>query len=514
MSKKIAKVKTSVISGINAIDVSVEADLYEKANKFNFSIIGLADTAIREAKHRVVSALRKTGVYLQGDVLINLSPAEIKKEGASFDLPIAVALLEAKGAISCQAIQDYAFYGELALDGGIKPIKGMIAHSVAAKIKKIKKILVPLENYNEARLINGIEIFPVRNLSEVLGFFRGSFDIESNKLLINNTLKEEIFENSLADVQGQEQAKRALTIAAVGRHNLLFVGPPGCGKSMLAERLPSLLPPMSNKEIIEVAKIYSIAGIEFKNALRGVRPFRAPHYVTSDTGLIGGGAIPKPGEISLAHNGILFLDEFPEYNRKALEALRIPLEKGRVLISRAKASFYFPANFQLIAAMNPCPCGKLGSIGQECLCHPQLVSKYLQKISQPIIDRIDLQVSLDAVRISDLKTQIKSSTLAEHNKIKTLIQKAIDNSFNRQKKYNAYLNNEELTSSQFLDSDVKNFYDAIADRQKLSVRGYFRALKVARTIADLENSEKISKDHISEACSYRSLNLIKDYIER
>lgn len=506
----LSRVFSSVLTGIDALPVEVEADISQPAkhDDFRFDIIGLADTAIREARQRVKTALKKVGIKIKGKILVNLAPAEIKKDGTSFDLPIAIALLLAQNNVRKKGIAKVGFYGELALDGSLKPVRGIIAHLTTAKDMGLKKVFLPAANAKEASLLKDLEIIPLHSLAEFLRYLNGELEIKSVQGSVPD-LKEEL--PLLSEVQGQEQAKRALLIAAAGGHNLLFVGPPGCGKSMLAERLPGILPHLNHEEKLEVARIHSIAGRETSKILAGLRVFRSPHHIISDAGLIGGGTYPRPGEISLAHRGVLFLDEFPEFRRSALESLRGPMETGSVLISRAKMSQRFPATFQLIAAMNPCPCGKLGVIGQECLCSQREILKYLQKLSQPILDRIDLQVSLQSVNILGLKNNKQNNSIdAEYRNQVHNVQKR---SLLRSVLSNASLSNQQINEKLKLDESATALLENFAEQQNLSARGYFRILRVACTIADLSEQDEIQEVHVAEALSFRSLDVIKEYVK-
>ncbi len=505
----LARTFSSVINGLSAVAVEVQIKILPTRNdhEFKFEIIGLADTAIREARHRVVSALKVIGVKVPSHVLVNLAPAGIKKDGSSFDLSIAVALLNAMKKLDLP-VKNCGYYGELALDGSIKPVVGMVAHAIAARKNGWKKLFVPAINAEEVVAVTGLEIIPLRAVEDLFAYSRGEL------LPLEPSLKQELTDSNftcLADVQGQEQAKRALVLAATGGHNLLFVGPPGCGKSMLAQRLPLLLSPMSNEEKIESAAIHSVAGIATKDLLAGKRPFRSPHYTISDIGLIGGGHNPKPGEISLAHNGVLFLDEFPEYKRLALEALRAPLESRKLLISRAKYNQEFPANFQLIAAMNPCPCGRLGSIRGDCSCGPYAVNKYLQKLSGPILDRIDLQVSLQSVDINQFRNQVLPSKDDSETNLLLKIQKAQRIAIERQGVSNSLLDNKRLLKIVRLKNSAEDFLENFASKRNFSARAYFRVLKVSLTISDLKESKGVEIEDVAEALSFRSLEIIKDY---
>lgn len=501
----IFKVKTSVIHGIDALSVDVEVQLSGGQN--NFTIIGLGDAAVKEAAVRVRTAIFHSGFFFpKGNVLINLAPAEIKKEGSAFDLPIAVAVLAASGQLNVGKLSEFAVHGELALDGQVKPARGIIAMTVCALETGLKKVIVPAQNQEEASLINSIEVIGVSSLAQLGRYFNQRQQPENN---LAKVVPAKIQIKSLVDVWGQENAKRAMTIAAAGGHNLLMIGPPGCGKSMLAERFASILPALSQTEILESVKINSIAGLPIQALLAGCRPFRNPHHIVSDVGLIGGGTVPRPGEISLAHNGVLFLDEFPEYKRSAIEALRAPLESGKVKITRAKASLDLPARFQLIAAMNPCPCGRLGADGKACGCSFQNVRNYLKKLSQPILDRIDLHVELQAVPVS-VMNQSAPAAIVDHDYAGQVLQ-ARKRQLERAGKLNAYLEPAEITKIMQLDTSSLKLLETASKRFGFSARTYIRVLKVALTIADLEDSKNLNTKHISEAIGFRCLERLKRY---
>ena len=437
----LAITNTCTIVGIEACSVQVEVEA-RSAHKSNFIIVGLADTAVKESKERVIAALQYCGFKIPEKILVNLSPAELKKEGASFDLAIAVGILAASRQVKLEKLNKSYVHGELALDGSIRPIKGAAALAIEAREQGAEYLLIPEENASEAALIEGIKIIPLKHISEVRDFFKG--ELKFREINVDPCV-EENFEICFSEVHGQDVVKRALIIAAAGGHNLLMIGPPGCGKSMLAARFPGILPSLSTKEKLEIVKVHSSAGLEIKSLIAGRRPFRSPHHIVSEVGLIGGGSNPRPGEISLAHNGVLFLDEFPEYRRGALEAMRAPLEDGKVQITRAKASVKFPARFQLVAAMNPCPRGGPCDRNTNCKCSPHEVRKYLGKLSEPILDRIDLHIELNPVPLSaitgkdDLK---KGATSAE---IKKQVQTARELALRRQGKTNANLSGSELS---------------------------------------------------------------------
>ncbi|MEZ4755062.1 MAG: YifB family Mg chelatase-like AAA ATPase [Bdellovibrionota bacterium] len=493
--------KSATIIGIEAKSVQVEVEV-KSAEKQCFILVGLADTAVRESKERVIAALSYAGFKIPGRILVNLAPAEIKKEGSNFDLAIAVGILAASRQIKLDRLTDCYIHGELALDGSIKPIKGAAALSIEARSKKARYILLPEANAAEASLIEGIEVIPLRHISEVKTFLQGELQLRKVKFEKNEPQKEDL---CLSEVYGQETVKRALTIAAAGAHNILMIGPPGCGKSMLAARFAEILPPLTVNEKLEVVKIHSSAGLPIQETIRGKRPFRAPHHVVSEVGLIGGGGSPRPGEISLAHNGVLFLDEFPEYRRGALEAMRAPLEDGKVQITRAKASVNFPSKFQLIAAMNPCPRGGPCDRNTNCKCSPHEVRKYLGKLSEPILDRIDLHIELNPVPLAMVAGKKNLGHGESSADIKTRVINSRNLAYTRQAKPNSALRGSELNENIGFSAELMNFIERHSSKLKLSARGFIRCLRVARTIADLEQSEEVTKAHAAEAFQYRSL---------
>ncbi len=496
----LARVKTSALAGIDALPIEVEVEAQSGSNGFN--IIGLADNAVKESRGRITAALHNSGFETPEQILVNLAPAELKKEGSAFDLPIAVGILAASGQLPSRHLSDASFHGELSLDGRIKNINGSIAYAALNAKLHIPHIVLPRLNAVEARLIPSIRTVAVASLHETAAFLLDkSFDesIPPDEPVTIPRRSEAAF----ADVRGQDGAKRALFIAAAGGHNVLMIGPPGCGKSMLASRFPSLLPPLREQEMLEVIRIHSVAGMDIQQFLPGTRPFRAPHYHVSPQALVGGGSFPRPGEISLAHHGVLFLDEFPEFQRPALEALRLPLESGIIEVTRAKAALRFPARFQLIAAMNPCPCGRLGMEGAHCFCSPLMLQNYVKRLSQPILDRIDLHVELHRVSFNEMaKTGSDSGGETSSETINELHEMQIK----RSGTLNAWLSSRSVLSEfQRGSGSSRAFLEKAHRKLGLSARGIIKVLKVARTIADLEGASVVIEPHIAEAISYRSL---------
>ncbi|NDC37110.1 MAG: ATP-binding protein [Proteobacteria bacterium] len=511
----VTTVYTSALSGVDSIPVAVEVEA-RSGGKINFQIIGLGDNAVKESRNRVVTALQHQGFKVPEQILVNLAPAEIKKEGASFDLPIAIGILVTSKQLPKSPPRGVTLYGELSLDGSIKPVRGISACVAEARRLAQDAVLVPYENLPEASLIDGVTTIGFRSLLEVVQFLREG-TIPPQPQESSAAISATRHTQRLSDVLGQHTAKRALVVAAAGGHNLLMIGPPGCGKSMLAERFSALLPPLTVDERLECVKVHSVAGLSIDRILVGERPLRTPHYIISDPGLVGGGNPPRPGEITLAHNGVLFLDEFPEFRRSALEALRVPLESGRITIARARHCVTLPARFQLLAAMNPCPCGKLGSEtrGQGgCNCPRAAVGWYLRKLSQPILDRIDLHVELSSVPVGAIAAPGGPSDDGAQEQITAQISAAQRRQRGRNGgMLNAHLPQELLKNVSALTPDALQLLEKAAERLGLSARGYMRMVRVARTVADLSDSAGVGPVHVAEAVSYRGLDRLKRYAE-
>jgi len=496
-----ASARTSCIVGLDAVPVEVEVRVKE-GDQGKFTILGLGGAAVRESRDRILAALQRAGFDPPNQILVNLAPVEVRKDSAVFDLPIALAIICAIEGLPQAALEGVSLCGELSLLGDVKPTAGIAAHALAAAQGKLRAVIVPDDNGHEAAMVDGITVIGVRHLSQVVRVLKQQEAPEIKTKIPPVAIQRR---KSIDDVLGQEVAKRALAITAAGGHNLLMIGPPGCGKSMLAERLATLLPPLSCEQMLEVLRIHSVAGQETESIVAGARPFRTPHYVVSDAGLIGGGAGPRPGEVSLAHRGVLFLDEFPEFRRSAVEALRSPMEAGWVQIARAKASVVYPARFQLIAAMNPCPCGRFGSDVGVCRCSHHAVRDYLAKLSQPILDRIDLHVELEAVQVEDLVWARRSSSQSSQQ-IEAAVLSARARQLERQGVLNSELSDGEMQSRLVVSDGARRLLSEAIKRIGISARGYTRVLRVAATIADLAGEESITEETVAEAVSYRCLD--------
>lgn len=502
----VARLKTSAVSGLDA--QTIEVEVYSKLGQSKFTIIGLGDNAVKEARDRVTQAIKHSGFRVPNIVLVNLAPAEIKKEGASFDLAIAVGILTASRQIDIKTVKNHYFFGELALDGRVKPLRGLLSLVVSALQDGARTVVVPAENYAEASLVKGLDIIPVKSLCALVKYFIDG-EVEIPNVQVRKAAKGGV-KSYVSDVSGQQQAKRAMLIAACGGHNLLMIGPPGCGKSMLASRFPNLLPDLSEEEGMQVVKIHSVAGLPIEPYIAGSRPFRNPHHIVSDAGLIGGGSTPKPGEISLAHQGVLFLDEFPEFRRSALESLRAPLESGKVQITRAKASYMFPANFQLIAAMNPCPCGRLGAKNLVCSCSNSMIQSYLKKLSEPILDRIDIHTELDAVPFSEMTFENKQS-INDDDLIST-VTLARERQHKLRGSLNVKLQIKDINNSVNIAPKALNLIEKASTQVSLSARSMVRVIRVALTIADLDYADIVETKHVAEALSFRRLERLRMHV--